>query len=39
VRISSLDDDLPHAYKLQAEFAQAMAQTLTPAQRQRVLGW
>lgn len=39
VRISSLDDDLPHAYKLQAEFAQAMAQALTPAQRQRVLGW
>jgi len=39
VRISSLDDDLPRAYKLQEEFAQAMAQTLTPAQRQRVLGW
>ncbi|WP_161784358.1 exosortase-associated protein EpsI, B-type [Aquabacterium sp. NJ1] len=39
VRISSLDDDLPHAYKLQADFAQAMAQALTPAQRQRVLGW
>lgn len=39
VRISSLDDDPPRAYKLQTDFAQAMAQALTPAQRQRVLGW
>lgn len=39
VRISSLDDAPPRAYKLQADFAQAMAQALTPEQRQRVLGW
>lgn len=39
VRISSLDNDPPRAYQLQAEFVQAMAQALTPAQRQRVLGW
>lgn len=39
VRISSLDDDLPRAYKLQADFAQAMSQAFTPTQRARVLGW
>lgn len=39
VRISSLDEDLVRAYQLQGEFAQAMTQALTPAQRERVLGW
>lgn len=39
VRISSIDDEPASAYKLHAEFAQAMAQAMNPAQRQRVLGW
>ncbi|MBI5927349.1 MAG: EpsI family protein [Aquabacterium sp.] len=39
VRVSSIDDDPPGAYKLHAEFAQAMAQAMGPAQRLRVLGW
>jgi EpsI family protein len=38
VRVSSIDDDPADAYKLHAEFAQAMAQALSPAQRLRVLG-
>lgn len=39
VRVSSIDDVPANAYKLQAEFAQAMAQAMSPAQRLRVLGW
>jgi EpsI family protein len=39
VRISSLGDDVQAAYQLQAGFAQAMAQAMSPAQRLRVLGW
>ncbi|WP_290643415.1 exosortase-associated protein EpsI, B-type [Aquabacterium sp.] len=39
VRISSIDDEPAGAYKLHAEFAQAMVQAMSPAQRQRVLGW
>lgn len=39
VRVSSIDDNLAGAYQLHAAFAQALAQALTPAQRQRVLGW
>lgn len=39
VRISSIDDNLAGAYQLHAAFAQDLAQALTPAQRQRVLGW
>lgn len=39
VRLSSLDNDAQAAYALQAAFAQAMVGVMTPAQRQRVLGW
>ncbi len=39
VRISSIDDDPVGAYKLHAEFAQAMTQAMSPPQRLRVLGW
>lgn len=39
VRISSVDEDVARAYQVQSAFAQALAEALTPAQRQRVLGW
>jgi exosortase B len=38
VRVSTIDDDAPSAYKLQAAFVQAMARSLNEAQRKRVLG-
>jgi EpsI family protein len=38
VRVSTIDEDAPSAYKLQAAFVQAMAQSLNEAQRKRVLG-
>ena len=38
VRVSSIDDDRRAAYKVHEAFVQALAQSLTPAQRTRVLG-
>lgn len=38
VRVSTIDDDAPSAYKLQEAFVQAMARSLNGAQRKRVLG-
>ena len=39
VRVSSIDEDTPAAYKVHEAFVQALAQSLNAAQRKRVLGW
>lgn len=38
VRISSIDNDENHAYQLQVEFANALASSLEPAAREKLLG-
>jgi EpsI family protein len=38
VRVSSIDPDAPRAYKLQAQFAEAMVGAMSVADRARVVG-